>query len=281
MLRVRKTIWKSPTAFKNPFSFVETICFWLLHSWTTSAQVSKKRKVDTNATRPLSVSWTNNWVAIGRGGCRCHVLRPTPGSSSHARSAQKENLYWNEIFSESPSVYQVGIYELSRRGFNIKALVIDGRRGVKEAFPDIPIQMCQFHQLRIITRYLTTRPKLEAGQELRAIALLLVAKTEAEFTRLLAGWYVKWNEFLKKKTIDVENGRWRYTHRRLQSAYFSFTRNLSYLFTYEKHPLLNIPKTTNCVEGVFSHVKIALRVHRGLVEKRKKKVIDFLLRPPE
>ena len=91
--------------------------------------------------------------------------------------ARKENLYWKEIFSESPSVYQAGIYELQRQGFHIKALVIDGRKGVKEAFPDTPIQMCQFHQLKIINRYLTTRPKLEAGQELRAIALLLSAKT--------------------------------------------------------------------------------------------------------
>jgi hypothetical protein len=37
------------------------------------------------------------------------------------------------------------------------------------AFPGIPIQMCQFHQKQIITRYLTGSPKLQAGIELQKI----------------------------------------------------------------------------------------------------------------
>ena len=190
---------------------------------------------------------------------------------------QKENLYWEEIITESPSVYQSGIYELRRQGFVVQALVIDGRRGVKEAFPDIPIQMCQFHQIKIINRYLTMNPKLEAGQELRILAISLSGENEVGFAKRLNHWYLRWSWFLKEKTIDPETNKWHYTHRRLRSAYFSLERNLPRLFTYEKHPNLAIPKTTNCLEGVFSHVKTAMRIHRGLVQKRKRKLVDFLL----
>lgn len=165
---------------------------------------------------------------------------------------RRENLYWDEIMTESPAVYQYGIYDLSQRGFIIQALVIDGRKGVREAFPGIPIQMCQFHQIRIVTRYLTTRPKLLAGQELRTITLTLSLSNEAEFAARLNHWYQKWGEFIKEKTVDPETKRWFYTHRRLRSACFSLKRNLPYLFTYEYYPKLNIPKTTNCLEGIFS-----------------------------
>lgn len=191
---------------------------------------------------------------------------------------QKENLYWNEIMTESPSVYQYGMIDLSRRGFTIKALVIDGRKGVREAFPGISIQMCQFHQVKIVTRYLTMNPILPAGQELRSVTLTLSSSNEDEFTARLNIWYQKWSWFLKERTVDPETKRWFYTHRRLRSACFSLKRNLPYLFTYEHYPGLNIPKTTNCLEGVFSHVKTAMRIHRGLIQKRKRKLIDFLLR---
>ena len=182
--------------------------------------------------------------------------------------------------TESPSVYQQGIYDLSQRGFTIQALVIDGRKGVREAFPGLPIQTCQFHQVRIVTRYLTMNPILAAGQELRAITLTLSSSTEAEFTARLNNWYQQWSEFLKEKTVDPETKRWYYTHRRLRSACFSLRRNLPYLFTHERYPALRIPKTTNCLEGTFSHTKTAMRIHRGLIQKRKLKLINFLLKSP-
>lgn len=191
---------------------------------------------------------------------------------------RKENLYWEEIMTESPSVYQWGISDLSQQGFTIQALVIDGRKGVREAFPGVPIQMCQFHQVKIVTRYLTMHPILEAGQELRAIVLSLARSTEADFSILLDEWHVRWREFLKEKTVDPVTKRWHYTHRRLRSACFSLRRNLPYLFTYERYPALKIPNTTNCLEGIFSHTKTAMRVHRGLTQKRKRKLIDFILR---
>jgi len=37
--------------------------------------------------------------------------------------------------------------------------------GVREIFSNRPVQMCHFHQVAIVRRYLTSRPKLEAAQE--------------------------------------------------------------------------------------------------------------------
>lgn len=83
----------------------------------------------------------------------------------------KKNLYWQETTSENSDIYWKGRTELERKGFIIQAVVVDGKKCLKSVFLDLPIQMCHFHQIAIITRYLTTRPKLEAGKELRNIAL--------------------------------------------------------------------------------------------------------------
>lgn len=190
----------------------------------------------------------------------------------------KKNLYWDEIINENAEAYLKGKTELEKRGFVIQAVVVDGRRCLKSVFADFPIQMCQFHQIAIITRYLTRKPKMEAGKELRAIALSLTKSNEKEFTILLNNWFEKWEEFLKEKTINLETDKWFYTHKRLRTAHRSLKTNLPYLFTYQKYPKLNIPNTTNSLDGSFSHFKSLLRIHRGLKRARRYKVICEILR---
>lgn len=56
---------------------------------------------------------------------------------------------------------------LEARGWVFTAAVVDGRRGLANVFKDIPVQVCQFHQLQTVTKYLTRRPKTEAGKELK------------------------------------------------------------------------------------------------------------------
>lgn len=193
-----------------------------------------------------------------------------------------ENLHWRELLNkESVSDYLSGIKHLQDKGFCIKAITIDGKPGVKQAVESlfgIPVQMCQFHQVQIVTRYLTRRPKLQASKELRSIALKLKDSKEKEFKEELYKWHKKWKDFLNEKTINPETGRSHYTHKRLRSAYFSLKRNLDNLFVFEKYPSLNIPKTTNALEAIFSHIKTPLRIHRGLSYENKKKLIGFLLR---
>ena len=161
----------------------------------------------------------------------------------------KKNLHWQEIVYENADVYWKGRTELEKQGFVIQAVVVDGKKCLKSVFSDLPIQMCHFHQIAIIARYLTRRPKLEAGKELRSIALLLTKYNEKEFTILLNSWFEKWKEFLKERTVNHETGKWFYTHKRLRSAYRSSKTNLPHLFTYQKYPKLNIPNTTNSLDG--------------------------------
>jgi len=111
----------------------------------------------------------------------------------------RKNLYWKEITIENLSAYWQGKTFLEKKGFTIQAAVTDGKRCARAVFSDIPTQMCHFHQILIITKYLTKRSKLEAGKELRMIALTLTKSNEKEFTILLSSWFEKWKEFLKKE----------------------------------------------------------------------------------
>jgi hypothetical protein len=104
--------------------------------------------------------------------------------------------------------------------------------------------------------------------------------TEEEFTNLLAGWYSKWHNFLKERTVIPETGKWFYTHKRVRSAYHSLITNIPYLFTYLKYPDLNIPNTTNSLEGFFSHLKELIKIHRGLNRNLKLKMISEILSKP-
>lgn len=189
----------------------------------------------------------------------------------------KKNLVWKTSLTESVRVYQELKWQLQQLGFEIVATVIDGKPGLFEVFWETPIQMCHFHQIAIMTRYLTTRPKLIAGQILKHIALKLPNSNQAEMTEVLQDWFNQWQYFLKEKTYNSETKRYFYTHKRLRSAYRSITRNLPILYTYQKYPEFNIPNTTNSLDGTFSHVKDMLRIHRGLKKNRKLKIIDEIL----
>jgi len=189
----------------------------------------------------------------------------------------KKNLVWKMSLTENASVYHNLRWQLWIKGFEITAAVMDGRPGLIEVFWDVPIQMCQFHQIQIMTRYLTTRPKLIAGQTLRHIALGIPKSNESEMKKALNDWHEQWKDFLKEKTYNPETQRWFYTHKRLRSAYRSIMRNLPLLYTYQKYPELNIPNTTNSLDGTFGHLKDMIRIHRGLKKNRKLKLIDEIL----
>ena len=186
----------------------------------------------------------------------------------------KQNIYWKEITQETPSVYREARKELEDKGFTIAGIVLDGKRGVREVFSDIPVQMCQFHQTAILKRYLTSRPKTKAGQELRAIGLALTILTEQDFKIVLDEWHERWKDFIKEKTITADGKHWNYTHRRMRSAYRSLNTNMPFLFTHQKYPELKMPNTTNSIDGFFGKTKMLLQVHRGLTQERRYKVIQ-------
>lgn len=190
----------------------------------------------------------------------------------------KRNIYWKEITSETINEYLEARIAVEKMRFKIKAVVIDGRPGVRNLFLDVPVQMCHFHQRQIINRYLTLNPKLEASIELKNISSTLCHTNKQKFTHILDLWHDKWADFLKERTINPDNPkRWFYTHKRARSAYRSLKSNLPYLFTYQSFPELKIPNTTNSLDGYFSHLKELVKIHRGLKSTIKHKIIDEIL----
>jgi hypothetical protein len=86
------------------------------------------------------------------------------------RPGLKQNLYWKEINTENKAVYEEARKYLERNGFTVKAVVIDAKHGIKEAFSGMVVQICQYHQQQVIQRYLTDKSKTLAGLELKFVA---------------------------------------------------------------------------------------------------------------
>ena len=191
---------------------------------------------------------------------------------------KKENVYAEEISSETTFSYQEAYARLTRDGFSFSAIVCDGRFvALSWLFPGIPVQMCHFHQEQIVIRYLTLNPKLEAGIELLALVKTLPRTDGESFTSAFKLWCARWHTFLQERTVDPETNHGHWTHRRVRQARDSITAHLPYLFTYQKYPELNIPNTTNSLDGVFKKAKVAIGVHAGLTHARQMKLVLFLL----
>jgi hypothetical protein len=194
--------------------------------------------------------------------------------------AKGKNLLWREISSETLGEYKALLRDIQAAGIQALSFVIDGRPGVRrllnEMFPCAPVQLCQFHAVQTMTKYLTKNPKLEAGRQLRELALQLKHCGRVQFARKLRKWHRRWDSFLGERVED-EDGKRRYKHRRLRSAYRSLNRNLPWLFACKDHPNLRIPNTTNSCDGWFAHLKQRVKIHRGLRADRRSKMADFLL----
>lgn len=186
-------------------------------------------------------------------------------------------LFKQYLKRETNKLYLSGIEEITKRGIKIQAIICDGRKGLLQLFDNIPIQMCHFHQVAIIRRYLTKRPKMQASKELWEHVLLLSRTDKESFVGGLKDWYDKWRDFLNERKIDA-SGKNRYVHKRLRSAYRSLQTNLPWLFTWYDNMQLKIPNTTNAIDGHFADLKNKLRNHNGLSIVRKKKFIDEFLK---
>lgn len=192
-------------------------------------------------------------------------------------SLTKETLCTMIVHYEMIDQYKEVVRKIQEVWWNVLAIVCDGKRGLLGWFGNIPTQMCQFHQVAIVLRATTKRPKTEANQELKHLAHLLTKTDKETFTYALEQYHKKWWEYLKEKTL-LASGRTVYTHKRTRSAVFSLQRNLHYLFTwYDYLWQIDIPNTTNWLEGIFGHLKAKVSLHRGLKRTRKLKLILTLL----
>ena len=173
-------------------------------------------------------------------------------------SITHEILIWKHIQTKRVDDYKYLLVELLALGYTILSVTIDGKRGVNSVFKDYPVQMCHFHQKRIIQRYITLNPKLEASQELKKIMTKLKYSDESRFSKALDIWYIKYKDFLNEITLPPYNRK--------------------YSFTYKNHNKLNLSNTTNLIEGgAFSPLKILSKIHRALSKSLKLKIVDVLL----
>ena len=116
-----------------------------------------------------------------------------------------------EVKSETIERYRQEVAALQERGVVIQSIICDGRSGLLQAFPGILVQMCQFHQIKIIVRYLTKKPKIPAAQALRALSLTLMETTQAAFEAALKRWYEQYAAFLNERSVNEKTGHSHYS----------------------------------------------------------------------
>lgn len=131
--------------------------------------------------------------------------------------------------------------------------------------------MCHVHMERIVIKGTTRNPQTEAGKVLLALVRTLKYTDEAIFRKRLIAFVGKYREFLNEKTIHPLSGEKSFTHEGVRYALNSLVRFVPHLFTFKKDK--RISRTTNSLEGHFSHINRVTSVHRGLSRSQKEKVL--------
>lgn len=186
---------------------------------------------------------------------------------------KKENLWWKFVKQESQIDYLEGRVFLENLGYKIMSVTSDGFKANIGNFRGIPHQMCHFHMKQIVVRNVTLKPKTEPGQVILAIVQTLNKIKKEVFSKRLQKFHFKYHVFLNEKTTHPDGSR-SYTHEGVRNAYNSLVFWHDYLFTYKSNT--HIPNTTNTCEGHFSHLKDVIRIHRGMSNTLKKKVINSI-----
>lgn len=190
---------------------------------------------------------------------------------------QQEDVWWSFPKTETTSVYRQMRDDLEQRGYTILSVTADGFGGIKQAFSGIPYQMCHVHMEQIVIKGTTRNPLLEAGVVLLALVRTLYDTNSHTFHTRITKYIETYRTFLNEKTTNPFTGESYWTHQELRQAFLSLVSFEKYLFTYEQDR--KIPKTSNSIEGHFSHINDILGVHRGISRAHKEKVLHtiFLL----
>ena len=196
------------------------------------------------------------------------------------RDSRTGKILWRKFIfrKETLSDYRDGVEWLLENDFKIDGIVCDGLRGMFQAFSCYRVQMCQFHQVSIVKRYLTQNTELEASIELLKIVRLLCRTDKESFIGMFDHWHNRWADFIRERYVEKKTGKKRYVHCRLRSAYLSLKRNMPYLWTWYDNIELGIPNTNNGLEGKFTDLKSKLRNHNGLSKKHRMLFIDHYLK---
>lgn len=159
--------------------------------------------------------------------------------------------------------------ELSAKGINPRSVTIDGNpsviRAIRKVYPDIIIQRCLVHIQRQGLSWLRRFPKNEPAQELRRI-LLNLSKIKTKrgrdiFINDFDFWEKKYGKIVSSLPSDNK------IFGDLQRARSLIIHALPDMFHYLEN--IEIPHTTNKLEGYFSILKARYRQHRGMSKKHR------------
>lgn len=117
------------------------------------------------------------------------------------------DLLWYFVRNETNALYAQGIAELEQMGYEIPAVVLDGRKGLPKMFPDKKVQLCQFHQQKTVRKYITKHPKTEAAMKLKQIVDMMTVTDRESFEGMFKDWCETWNDYLQERTTDPETGK--------------------------------------------------------------------------
>lgn len=119
------------------------------------------------------------------------------------RDALRGNVLWHKyVRHETIAQYVEGVDWLKSNGFRIRGIVIDGMKGLPQALKPIRVQMCQFHQMLIVRRYLTQDPDLEASQELLNLINIITRTDKESLIGAFDDWYEKYKDVINERIHD-------------------------------------------------------------------------------
>jgi hypothetical protein len=197
------------------------------------------------------------------------------------RDATRGKVLWRKyVTHETIADYLEGVNWLKSKGFRIYGVVIDGMKGLAKALYPIPVQLCQFHQMLIVRRYITQDPDIEASKALLDLVNNITKMDKESFIGAFNEWYEKYQDVLNERVHDkrIKKKTPPYMRPKLRSAYFSLKRNMPLLWTFYDRPELGLPNTNNALEGLFSELKTKVRVHSGISRENRKKLLDELMK---
>ena len=182
-------------------------------------------------------------------------------------------LYVAFVKSETTQDYRTAIDAITEAGYTIKGIIIDGKKALFKEFKDYPVQMCQFHMLQIVMRYLTGNPKMKASIDLMLLMREMKHLTKEGFEAGYAVWKERYAEFLNE-CVTHKDGKSCYLHRKVRTVVHSIDFYLPYLFTFLRPERAGMPNTNNKIEGTFTDLKKSLNNHTGMSQQNRKRFIS-------
>lgn len=190
---------------------------------------------------------------------------------------------YRETNKEKYTEIKEDLENLKKLEINVYSVTCDGHaaiiKAVKTVYPNAIIQRCLVHVKRQIKNYLSEHPKLELSRELlylsKQITRIKTIEQANNWLLIVEQWYQENRDFIEEKVINEDTQRWWYKHKKLHQAWSHLTNALPHLFCYLNDE--DIPRTSNQLEGYFSHLKEKLTLHHGLRLEKKKNFIKWYI----